>query len=404
MITVLLFLIFLAPTIEYRMRVGPVSFSLMEPVVLVASIFLFFREYVKKHSISWPRHKIFLILLVLLYWAIFAQVIFSDSTQTGLSDIRNWFVPILGFVALLSIKRGWEKVIGVYIFTVFLNSLLGIYQYLTNSFRPFQITFGDSRLGISILNGEISLTYNNFALGLFTHPNDYGAYLVGGLMIALGFALTTRKFKDQIIIIPIVAALLFTFSKTSIVISVVLLLGFGVIWLRMRYPVLNWIYLPFVIFLLIGAIFVVGYLPSAIFATYYWRVGLWEAAYEFFLQNPVFLLIGGGFIEYGKIAYYIQPHDLYIYMLLQYGLPGLVILLSILWETIMETVLCFQTNSVNKMMLAGLFLAVLTTFAIGFTESTLFGIEPRMIFITWLALCIGFTREKRLEMKHRKAK
>lgn len=403
MLTILLFLFFLAPTVQYRMQLGSVTISLMEPVVLIASIFLFLREYFLKHSISLPRNRIFQSLYMMLFWVFFTQIIFSKNTMEGLSDLRNWFIPILGFVALLSVKKDWRKWIGIYIFITFLNSLLGIYQYVTDSFRPFQNTYGDTRLSIVFLNGGISYINTKFSIGLFAHPNTYAMYLLGGFMIALGLALSTRKIKDQIIIIPIATAIILSYSKTSIIMLAVLLLIFGFVWLRVKTSLLSWLYLPAIILLLIGVLYGISSLPAEIFTTYYWRVGLWKIAYEFFLQNPTVMLIGGGLNKFGDLAYYGQPHNLFVYFFLLYGLPGLIILLSILWESIRSMIFYFQTNKAkDKMMEAGLFMASVSLFAVGLTDSTLFGVENRMIFVTWLALFVGFVREIKMEFDHAK--
>ena len=403
MLTILLFLFFLAPTVQYRMQLGSVTISLMEPVVLIASIFLFLREYFLKHSISLPRNRIFQSLYMMLFWVFFTQIIFSKNTMEGLSDLRNWFIPILGFVALLSVKKDWRKWIGIYIFITFLNSLLGIYQYVTDSFRPFQNTYGDTRLSIVFLNGGISYINTKFSIGLFAHPNTYAMYLLGGFMIALGLALSTRKIKDQIIIIPIATAIILSYSKTSIIMLAVLLLIFGFVWLRVKTSLLSWLYLPAIILLLIGVLYGISSLPAEIFTTYYWRVGLWKIAYEFFLQNPTVMLIGGGLNKFGDLAYYGQPHNLFVYFFLLYGLPGLIILLSILWESIRSMIFYFQTNKAkDKMMEAGLFMASVSLFAVGLTDSTLFGVENRMIFVTWLALFVGFVREIKMDFDHAK--
>lgn len=403
MLTILLFLFFLAPTVQYRMQLGSVTISLMEPVVLIASIFLFLREYFLKHSISLPRNRIFQSLYMMLFWVFFTQIIFSKNTMEGLSDLRNWFIPILGFVALLSVKKDWRKWIGIYIFITFLNSLLGIYQYVTDSFRPFQNTYGDTRLSIVFLNGGISYINTKFSIGLFAHPNTYAMYLLGGFMIALGLALSTRKIKDQIIIIPIATAIILSYSKTSIIMLAVLLLIFGFVWLRVKTSLLSWLYLPAIILLLSGVLYGISFLPSEIFTTYYWRVGLWKIAYEFFLQNPTVMLIGGGLNKFGDLAYYGQPHNLFVYFFLLYGLPGLIILLSILWESIRSMIFYFQTNKAkDKMMEAGLFMASVSLFAVGLTDSTLFGVENRMIFVTWLALFVGFVREIKMDFDHAK--
>jgi len=340
---------------------------------------------------------------MMLSWVFFTQVIFSDNTMEGLSDLRNWFIPILGFVALLSVKKDWKQWIKMYIFIVFINSLLGIYQYVTDSFRPFQNTYGDTRLSIVFLNGGVSYINTKFSLGLFAHPNTYAMYLLGGFMIALGLALSTRKIKDQIIIIPIVTAIILSYSKSSVIMLAVLLLIFGFIWLRVNISFLSWLYFPTIILLLIGVLFGIRYLPPEMFTTFYWRVGLWKIAYEFFLQNPSIMLVGRGLNKFGDLAYYGQPHNLYIYIFLLYGVPGLIILLSILWANIRNVLFYFYANSAdNKMLGVGLFMATLSLFTVGLTESTLFGIEIRMIFMTWLALFIGFMRENKMGFDHAK--
>ena len=115
------------------------------------------------------------------------------------------------------------------------------------------------------------------------------------------------------------------------------------------------------------------------------------------------MLIGGGLNKFGDLAYYGQPHNLFVYFFLLYGLPGLIILLSILWESIRSMIFYFQTNKAkDKMMEAGLFMASVSLFAVGLTDSTLFGVENRMIFVTWLALFVGFVREIKMEFDHAK--
>ena len=55
MTQLLLFLIFLAPTIQYRVVLPWFSFAVMEPVVLLASAALIHRSRVRGEALRFPR-------------------------------------------------------------------------------------------------------------------------------------------------------------------------------------------------------------------------------------------------------------------------------------------------------------------------------------------------------------
>jgi O-antigen ligase len=93
-------------------------------------------------------------------------------------------------------------------------------------------------------------------------------------------------------------------------------------------------------------------------------------------------------------AFYNQPHNVYFYMLLQFGLVGFVWILALLgyaWQR------GWQWRKAGLMqrepLLGALWITLLGYFLIGMVESNLMGIESRMIFLWVLAFFLGLGRE-----------
>jgi hypothetical protein len=396
--TVLLLLLFIAPTIQFRTRISLLNLAFMEPVVLVVSAVMILHQLYTKRVLTLPRNKFILLFSILLVW-IFALGVLSPDIKKGINDIRAWFIPVLGFVALLTVKEGWVRWIKIYALSVVANSLLGILQYWTNSFRffvPVEFSYQESRVAVAMVEGKATLVQLPFAAGLFGHANGYAMYLLGGLMIMLGYALMTKALWARVMTVLTGLALILSFSKTSIIMMAVLLAAFAVSCQSRRRKIRIFIYLSF--FAVIGlaaAVFFVKYLPPEIFTTLQWRIGLWRIAFEVIGKYPLILMAGNGMELFGDIAYYWQPHNLYIFFLLQYGLPGLLLLLAILLNMVRSglNVVSKYTSDDEKFLIIGVWLSILVCFLAGMLESSLLSIEYRMTFLTHIAMFFGLVGE-----------
>jgi hypothetical protein len=394
----LIFLLFLAPTVQYRVELGGVSFALLEPVILLVSSLLLAHQIVSWRRLVILKEPLVYFFSFIVLWALVIRP-WADDWKHGLSDVRDWAIPLLGFVALVTtIRQGWRRWIAIFLLLVWLNALVGIYQHLTDSFRPFVSSLAAYKTGFTVSPEDISrLALVSYAAGFFTHPNGFAMYLFAGLMLGLGQLAGSRKWWLGLgLVMPIALALFWTYAKASL-----LVMGAAVVifWLQ------RWIkpgtdFLVILIFgLVTGAIMLwlaIPYVPSALLTTFWWRVGLWQTGLSVIGEYPAILFSGNGLDIFAQQAYYGQPHNLYLYLLLEYGLPGLLWSLLLGWHLLRRGWRARQLGLLRaEPLLAALWVTLLGYFAIGLVESNLLGIENRMIFLTIGACFVGLSREVR---------
>ncbi len=399
MTSLLLFLLFLAPTIQYRVELGGFSFAFMEPVVLIVSVILLTHQVMTRQRLLISKDSFIFLVAGLTLWAGIVRPWAADWKH-GMSDVRDWLIPLLGFIVLSStIRHGWRKWIGAFLLIAVLTALVGIYQHFANGFRPFVNASASFKTGFIVSPDDGQLAYVSYAAGFFSHPNGLAEFLFIGLMITLGWLAEPGQRGRKIVVLAIIAlALFWTYAKTGLIVSGLAIILFWLQhWIKARKTLLAAI----AIVITLGGVglwIAAQNVPAALLNTFRWRVGLWQTAVSTIDQNPSILLVGNGIDIFAQRAYYPQPHDTYLYLLLQYGVLGLVlglIAIGLIWRR------GWQARIARRMaqepILAGLWIALLGYFVIGLVESELFGIESRMIFLVGLACFIGLNRELRMK-------
>lgn len=397
--TILIFLLFAAPLVQYRVEMGSFSFALMEPVVLLVSIVWLINQMVHR-KLTILKEPLVLVFTAMVIWT-FAVRPWAINWKNGLSDVRDWLISLVGFVTLLNITHhGWRNWVVVFLVLAWLNAWLGIYQHVVDGFRPFIGELATYKTGFLISPEEGRLMRASFAVGFFSHPNGFAMYLFVGLMIALGQLQEARKKLPFffLVVLPIVTSLYWTYAKASLLVAVSLI---PVYWLNHRIKSISALLGIVSAGLIIGALILwqaVKYVPPEMLVTFWWRVGLWQIALNILGNYPQILLLGNGLDIFAYSAYYGQPHNLYLYFLLQYGLPGLMLML-ILAGYFWTLGFRLRKNGLTKAnpVLAALWFAIIGYFAIGLVESNLMGIENRMIFMTLAACFTGLAREFKSE-------
>jgi O-antigen ligase len=393
--SLLVFLLFVAPTIQYRVELGSFSFALMEPLVLIVSAILLYYQISSRRKLIILKDPLVFLFAAITLWAALIRP-WSLDQRHGLSDIRDWVIPLLGFITLITtIRHGWRHWITIYIILVWLSALIGIYQHLTDSFRPFIGELAAYKTGFAISPEEDRLVRASFTAGFFSHPNEFAMYLFTGLMMAIG-----KYFKHKqmiflaVFLLPIVLSLYWTFAKAGLLVMAGAILF---IWIERRVKP-NWTLLVSAIFgIVIGVIIlwqVALRVPPALLVTFWWRVGLWQTALEVIRAYPTILIIGNGMDLFALQAYYNQPHNLYIYLLLDYGLIGLIWAFALAWHLWQRGIHIRAAGSmVAEPLLAAMWIGLLGYLVVGLVESNLIGVELRMIFMTATACWTGLARE-----------
>ena len=429
MTQVLLFLIFLAPTIQYRVELPGFSFAVMEPVVLAASAILILRTRARKQPLVIPRTWPEIGLIAIGVWAILVRP-WSSDWKHGLSDIRDWVIPIITFLTLrATVRHGWRNAVQTLLAMIVLTSLVGIVQRATGGFRPFispeaslkatpeseslegegwipgrglhvcEYFENRARLSeIGALPEDAALAAAQtrqapaFALGFFAHPNSLGMMLAAGGMLAIGWALERRKVEGWIVPVVVSLALYWTYAKTS---YAFLAVEIGAYFFLRRIRSLKAV-AAVVLVSTIAACLVFTRLPASLLGTLCWRYGLWSTAFHQLSAAPLVLLVGNGMDAFRGLAYYSQPHNTYINALLEYGLLGLGVILGVVaWVAVAGWRDGRDGLWERDWVLPAMWLATLVFFAIGMTESVLMGVEQRMIVLNFLACYLGLRQEAR---------
>lgn len=395
LLTFVIGLLFLTTTIPYRIELGSFSILLLEPVTLLLVAVVFFRDPLLSRSRHLLKNPLVYLVLLLVLWSILIFPL-SDSLKRALSDIRDWLLPTLAFLALLSAKGPtWRNRVMIFLVILLCNSFFGVYQYVTVT--PGPLVSEKTVKRSPILNEDGTVYYTPFSAGFYPHPNGLGLYLCSGLMVLLGWASEMRKRGKPYHLlwsIPVFLALLWTFAKGSLLVTGVAI-AIWALHLRIRST-------KRIISIISGVGLVVGsilfltrdILPSIIMGTFWWRVGLWEIAFEMIRQHPTILLLGNGMGVYAANAYHAQPHNLYVFVLLAYGLVGLFLTLALIYDILRKGIMARLVGEIQSHpLLFGLWMALLNLFMIGTVETSWLSIENRMLFLILLSLFIQYYQE-----------
>jgi hypothetical protein len=399
--TVCILLLVLIPTIQYRFEVGSMSFAFMEPVAWIACAILLSQQLHQRGSIFVVREAFIPLLLLIIAWSIAVRPLAANTTS-GLSDIRDWLTPVLIFVVLIStVRTGWRTWIGLFLVGVVLQATLGIYQRWTDSTRPFVNELAIFKTGFILSPETGQLITDSYAVGLFTHPNNFAIYLFSGLMILMPWPLHRRRWLKWALIVLVALSLYWSFAKASLIVMVAALIWYILLRLINNGVLLLIVTATLLVTGSVATLLLLRILPEGVLSTLYWRFGLWAIGLQMVWEQPVILLFGNGLDHFISTAYYGQPHNVYFYMLLQYGLFGL------FWFTAVGIYVWlrgWQARSRDwfayEPRLAGIWIALLGFFGIGLVESNVLGIENRTLLLLMIAFFSGLAREVHAELRN----
>jgi len=375
----------------------------MEPFVLITA-FLLFGTYLFRHkSFYISKASTIIIFIGLLVWTAVTRP-WSLNWQNGLSDIRDWLIPILVLLLFNVVARNkWHRWYIVLLSWLSLLAAFGIAQHFLNGVRPFVSLLSAYKTGFTI-NPDNQLAQVSYAVGLSSHPNGYGMLMLGGLLLTLGWIAEKKKVSliRLFVLLVIGMALYWSYAKASIIVALILVSTFFILWLVRSPKLLGLLLTLMVIIVLTLSGYLLNHLPQALLSTFWWRVDLWKSAVHLLEQNASIWFLGNGMDLFAQVANYPQPHNVYIYILLQYGIPGFFLLLAMLIYILGQGWLLYRKGLFSTHpRLLGLWLGLIAYFIVGITESTLFGIENRTVFMILLAgfdgLCYEFINKNTLK-------
>jgi hypothetical protein len=390
-------LLWLGPTIRWRVDVGSVSFAFMEPVTLfvIGILSLFMLSSGKRLTLY--INSFIAVLIFYFTWILIFRP-WDQNWSHGLSDLRDWGIPILTIIILLSVvKHGWRKWSLAMIPIALLHSVIGIYQHITDSFRPFASLPSIYKLDF------LGTTRPSFTVGLFEHPNSLAVFLIIAIMVSLGWLIEQngikRKFIPSAVILLLSAILFWTYAKAEILALAFMLFLFFIIPYIRTSKIFIALSLIILMALLTAVWFAINQWPIE-FQSIWWRIDLWKSVFQTVSTHPDILLWGNGDIAFAANAIWPQPHSVFFDTLLNYGLIGLLLLLLLIILIIGYGILSYERGDLKRNpILRALWISLLGFFITGFVESSLIGIETRMIFLMLVACFIGLRRDLFTDLK-----
>ncbi|PKM91552.1 hypothetical protein CVU82_03075 [Candidatus Falkowbacteria bacterium HGW-Falkowbacteria-1] len=188
--------------------------------ILVVVFFLYFFKYRKISSdFDIPKHYLVLIGLDLF---IFVSIFVSSFFDLSLFRYFLFLLAIALFFIVLNFKFNFKKLIVIFIFSIFLQSIIGLGQFFiqkTFSNKYLGISVHDpSVLGVSVLEGDFGRLVRSY--GGQDHPNIFAALVFFALIFCLLLVFKFKfKFWQKIILYSVyfilLLSLLTSFSRSA---------------------------------------------------------------------------------------------------------------------------------------------------------------------------------------------
>lgn len=407
--TLLMVLLIVAMSIQQRFDAGPVSFSVMEIAILPIIVSFFVRQINQRGSIYISHH---LLIFLSLFYVVIAAVFrpWATNMTNGLSDIRDWVVPFVLLVLLSgSVRVDWRRWSVLFVFVAFFSAIFGLYQVQVDDARPFIIEGALYKTGFDFSGDGLELTSQSFAAGLFSHPNRFAQFLFVGLCIGQGWLMRGSPLwtpLKSVIVTVLAVTIYFTYAKASLISVVITLALVWFIYLFRRAELILSILLvslgvSFLIFILVV---ILPILDTTLLETFYWRVDLWERSLALLRTDPQVLLTGNGLDQLIEVfpPGISEPHNVFVFMALQYGLLGLGLHIVFVIAFILVAINDARTGVFfAEPLLGGIWAALFGFMLVGLVESNLQEIELRMLYFFLIACYVGLSRQVRFEQAKR---
>ncbi|MBK8128803.1 MAG: O-antigen ligase family protein [bacterium] len=261
----------------------------------------------------------------------------------------------------------------------FLSALLGLYQFFTDSFRPFSTQGAAFKAGYIIVAGS-SVEPISAALAFFEHPNSLAVYLILALTISLGWwQERNQRILKILVMSTLFAALLSTYAKAEIIAFILIVILYVLSWF-IRSPKIFGLIAVGLIGIGVASFWIGMKTIPQYFGTFWWRVDLWDTAVRVIVMNPLILIWGNGNLLFAQNAIWPQPHNLFVDILLKYGVIGLIIFGTIGWILIKYGFMAYR-HSMNRqyVIVRAVWMSLLVFGITGLVESSFISIETRMI-------------------------
>lgn len=329
--------------IEYRPNIPgmPLNLSIAEIATFGVALIVLVDVVIWRES--WWRELfardttkiVFTVWLVWLF--VLGPTMVLRGDRYGLERLRDLLPALMCFLLVTSFVKSetdLRAVIRIWLFTIFVNVVLGYSQYL---FRwPYPSEIGLTALGKLDLSGERYT--GNLVMGFFTHPNGLGMVLVGPTLYFFWRLLHPSRFAPYLVdlaaLVLVAGCLYLTQTRGAIYWTLV---GFA----TMVFGRLVSTRRMFVILIpAIGLVVLMGLAQLDVLGssgTIRGRFTQWQAALSMLTEHPDVILFGGGAYAMARqsllashLSYlYPNAHNSLLNLILFFGLPSLILFVAV---------------------------------------------------------------------------
>lgn len=382
--------VFLAPFLPTMLCLGMIMVTGLSLVLKIAVNPDFKLKYFKTNA--W-----ILVFVLIIIISAFTSISLEESKNIAL--LMSAFA-LSYFVITNTIQDRKDLKIILYLFVIgaALSAVLGIYQYV------FGDVYSQAWLDSNMFEDIKMRVYSTFE-----NPNVYGEYLIIAIPIAISLFWTEKGFLKKFFLLGISAvlmlAMILTFSRgcwLGILFSLMIL----AIVIDRRFIILGIVALMFMPLILpdtiINRFTSIGNLEDS--STSY-RVNIWMGTLAM-LKDYWFCGVGLGETSFNTVyplysynnTKTAHSHNLYLQIVSQFGIIGLIVFLGILYNFYKETVVSMLRK--KDIVLAGIIAGLTGFFLEGMFDYTWY--NYRVLLIFWMVLAFGSVATKIREKEERK--
>lgn len=394
-----LFFVLFVPTTSFLPEIMPVEvwykwslaiailFAILSGRMFTREVFLFFSG---KRWFFW--------LLVFIGWVALLWIFQSDNVSEDW-DIKYWLIPVgLVFFLWIASPKFTRVIAACFLIVGLINSLAGFGTWVGYHFDPSLQTpispdlesgaagygwyywIGGGIPPVAGLRGTVSI-------------NGMADLLFWPFMIFLGYSVSTKSRWPSILGMAITALGIFaTYSRSTAVVMPLGLVIFLFLRKRMRISVSRRVIAVFITLAILLLLVMLLFLPRPLVGSFISRFDVWQRILIYLQDFPATLLIGGGFPQIIFYPYEVwDSHSIYLYLLVAYGIPGLLLFLIPLLFFIRKSWGRIRDILQSPMEAhASAAIAALICFLIrGIAESQVNEIDWRMAFVLFFSYAAG---------------
>jgi O-antigen ligase len=326
--------LFASASFQWEFGPDPLRVALIEPVALIVLVYLIMSggpemRRSRLQGLAWWW-------LGLAAWAGLQWLVASDW-RFGARDVRQLLLAVLIFAALLR-RRDFNprRAAWIAIGVAGLSALAADVQRLTGWFAPpfATVYFKDvisppTGAGVPV------------AVGFFTNANVFAAFIFWPLLIAAARLIRGPQRLLAAGVVVLLSMSLYWSLARGVIGGALLGVLFLVIFLFVRPRALAFGLTAFLAAITVGVLLYFGstHPESGFFLTLGLRRVLWDAALEMMSRTPTFLISGVGahavdYLHGFALLGREDPHNIYLYLTVHYGLAGLAVMLLTAWAVI----------------------------------------------------------------------